>query len=92
MCHASSADCRLFDLFKNALAIFQKYLARRAYFNASWQTLKQLKTDLIFQILNLPCQRWLSNTKPFCSASIMLLLSNRNEIAQLPEFHTHIIS
>jgi hypothetical protein len=42
--------------------------------------------------LDLAGERGLSDSKPLCGASVVLILSNRHEIAQMSQFHTDTLS
>jgi hypothetical protein len=77
---------------KDTPCIFQKKLARWIQLHAAWQAIEKLEADLFFQILNLPGQRRLCHAQPARRAPVMLLLPDRHEIAQMPQFHSDTLS
>lgn len=52
-----------------------------------WQSIEQEESDLLLQILDLPRQGGLSNVKACGRSSEMLLLSDGDEVAQVPQLH-----
>jgi len=68
--------------------VFHKKLSAGAYPYAAWKPVKKFEADLLLQILNLSRERRLGDPKPLRGATVMLLLSDRYEIAQMPQLHT----
>lgn len=87
-CHPSSAHRRLIHVLKYASRIVQEGLSGGADSHSAGQTVEQLATDLVLQVSNLAGKRRLSDVKALGCASIMLLLANCHEVAQMPQFHT----
>src|SRR5579884_1220491 len=68
-------------LFQDAARVFEERFSRCAYFHSSRKTIEQFKTYLVFQILNLPRERGLSDTQTLGSPAKVLLLGGRHEIS-----------
>ena len=49
---------------------------------------KEFEAYFLFQILNLAGQRWLRDTQPPRRTPVMLFLTDRHEISQMPQFHS----
>jgi len=86
--HALGACSCLIDLLKNPPRILHETFSRRADLHAAWKAVKQLETDLLFQILNLSGKRGLRDAQTLRGASVMLLLCNLHEVSQVPKFHS----
>ena len=78
---------RLLDVLQDASRVVQEQFPRRAQPDASGQSVEQEKSQLPFQVLDLPRERRLCDMQPVGCTSEMLLFSNANEIAEVPEFH-----
>jgi len=50
---------RLIHFVKDSTRIYKKGFSCGAYFHAARKAVKQLETDLLFQVLNLSGKRWL---------------------------------
>jgi hypothetical protein len=73
---------------KDSSRIHQKRFSGGADFHAAGKAVKQLETDLLFQILNLPGQRGLRDAQTFRGTSVMLLLCNVHKVSQMSQFHS----
>jgi hypothetical protein len=74
-------------LFQDASRVFEERFSRCTYFHSSGKTIEQFKTNLIFQILNLPGERRLSDAQTLRSPAKVLLLGARHKISQMSQFH-----
>jgi len=81
------APPRLVDVVQDTPRVAQEQFSRRAQSNATRQSVEQEESDLLLQILDLPRQRGLRDMEARGGAPEMLLLSDRDEIAQMPQFH-----
>ncbi len=82
--YSPSVDRRLVDVLKNQPGLFQEGLPRRAQPDTPGKAIEQLETDLTLEVLDLAGQGGLSDAQPLGGASVVLLLSNRHEVAQVP--------
>ena len=78
------APLRLFDVLQDASRVAQEQRPRRAQSDSSGQSVEQEESNLPLQILNLPRQWRLRDMEARSRSPEMLLLSNRDEIAQMP--------
>src|SRR4029077_17658159 len=85
--HALRAHGGLANLLKNLAGILEKQSACLADLYAAWKSLEEFETDLLLQLLNLARKRRLSHAKTLCSSPVMLLLSHRDEISEMSQFH-----
>src|SRR6266571_1032816 len=70
-------------LFQDAARVFEERFSRCTYFHSSGKTIEQFKTNLIFQILNLPGERRLSDAQTLGGPAKVLLLGGRHKISQI---------
>jgi hypothetical protein len=78
------APLRLIDVLQDATRIAQEQRARRAQSDSAGQPVEQEKSQLFLQVLNLPRQWRLRDMEARSCSPEMLLLANRDEIAQMP--------
>src|SRR5437016_10728028 len=78
-------------LFQDAARVFEERFSRCTYFHSSGKTIEQFKTNLIFQILNVPGERRLSDAQTLGSPAKVLLLGGRHKISQMSQFHWLIL-
>src|SRR5205814_8637000 len=78
-------------LFQDAARVFEERFSRCTYFHSSGKTIEQFKTNLIFQILNLPGERRLSDAQTLGSPAKVLLLGGCHKISQMSQFHWLIL-
>jgi hypothetical protein len=78
------ASPRLVDIVQDTSRVAQEQCPRRAQSNATRQSVEQEESDLLLQILDLPRQRRLRDMEPRRRATEVLLLPDRDEIAQMP--------
>jgi hypothetical protein len=90
--HAIGAHSRFAHLLKNAPRILQKYLAGCSQLHAARKAFEKFEAEFILQILNLPGKRGLSHVQLAPGAPVMLLFADRNEISQMPQFHSDTLS
>ena len=82
--HAPGADRRLVYLLKDQTGVFQQGPPSRAEADTPGKAIEQLEPDLALEVLDLAGQSGLGHTQPLGRASVVLLLSNRHEVAQVP--------
>src|SRR6202158_944687 len=82
--HPFGASPRLVDVVQDTSRVAQEQCPRRAQSNATRQSVEQEESDLLLQILDLPRQRRLRDMEPHRRATEVLLLPDRDEIAQMP--------
>jgi hypothetical protein len=82
--HPFGAPPRLVDVLQDTSRVAQEQRPRRAQSNATRQSVEQEESDLPLQILDLPRQGRLCDMEARGCSSEMLLLSDRDEIAQMP--------
>jgi len=80
------------DLLKGAAGSVEKEFPGICDFHSARKAVEQLKSNLIFQILDLTRERWLRHAEALCSAAVMLLLADSHKIAQLAHFHFDTVS
>jgi len=85
--HPFGTTLRLVDVLQDASRIVQEQSPSRTESDASGQSIEQEKPQLSLQVPDLPGEGRLYDMEPICRSSEVLLLSNRDEIAQMPEFH-----
>src|SRR4029077_6384852 len=86
--HPPGAQFRLLDFEQNAAGIAQEQLPRRAQLHPTRQPVEQRKSKLLLQVPDLPRQRGLSDSETLGRSSVMLLLPDGHEIAQMAELHS----
>ena len=86
-CDAFCARRCVLDSLKNTPRIFEKQFSGIRDPYPAGQTLEQFKADFFFQILDLTREGGLSHAQALRCSSIMLFLSDRHKIPQLPQFN-----
>src|SRR6266404_2203658 len=79
---------RFIHFVKDSSRILEKRFSGGAGSHAARKAVKQLETDLLFQVLNLSGQRGLRDAQTLRGASVMLLLGNMHKVSQMPQFHS----
>src|SRR6185295_13982204 len=79
-----STSRRVFDVLQDASRVVQEQRSSRTQSNAARQSVEQRKANLPLQILDLPREWRLSDVEASRRPPEMLLLANRDEIAQMP--------
>ena len=85
--HPFGTALRLVDVLQDASRIVQEQCPRRTQSDAAGQSVEQEEPQLPLQVSDLPREGRLHDMEPIGRSSEMLLLSNGNEIAEMPEFH-----
>jgi len=80
---------RLVSAFHNSARFVKKDVTSFRESDRFCAMLEQGNAEFIFQVANLPAQRRLRNVKPLGCARHVLLFSDRDEIAQVTQFHAH---
>src|SRR6266446_5638299 len=71
--------------------MFQKSLAGRRQFNAVSAASHQLNADFLFEIPDLPAERWLRSVELLLGGNGQAAcISHGDEVAEVPELHHHI--
>jgi hypothetical protein len=86
------ASFRLIDFVQDASRVAQEQFPGRAQADASGQSIEQEESHLLLEILDLPRQGRLSDMETLGGPSVVLLLSDRNEVTEVAELHTDILS
>jgi len=71
--------------------MFQKSLAGRRQFNAVSAASHQLNADFLFEIPDLPAERWLGSVELLLGGNGQTAcISHGDEVAEMPELHHHL--
>jgi hypothetical protein len=69
----------------------EKRFAGRRQFNAASATTYQLNADFLFEIADLPAERWLGCMELLLGGNGQAAcISNGDEVAEMPEFHRNL--
>jgi hypothetical protein len=77
---------------KDPPRILQEQLARCTQLHAAREALEKPEAELFLQIPNLARKRRLSHSQSARGTTVMLLLADRHEISQMPQFHSDTLS
>jgi hypothetical protein len=79
------------DRFRGATSLFEKGPTRRGQLDVS-AALEQLDSELSLKGLDLLAKRWPGHPQALGGSPEVQLFGNGDEVAQLPELHTSLIS
>ena len=69
----------------------EKYGAWIRETHSTWGSLEEARTELVFEVSDLPTQGWLRDTEPVGGASGVTGLGHGDEIVDLGEAHVEIL-
>ena len=86
-CVALHAGRGPFHLFEDSARLTEQKLPGLGEFDAARAAVEEGCPDLVLKVANLQAERRLLDAEPFGRTSKMQLLGDRDEIAEMPEFH-----
>ena len=75
------------ELSEHRTGVLQEGAAGIGHFDAAGLAAQQLHVELRLDGFYLLAERWLLDAKPLCGPGNVPFLGNRNEVAEVPQFH-----